>query len=173
MSEHNEREAIAKALYMEFRSGAYTYQVVAAPVAVSLDKKKVFDAGLVHRRISHWSPRRNWRFSGWGMRFTENAMLVRTPMGDLEQIADPELLNEAAKPFLSAIEEALSTLGRRGFTLTKKPIAVEMSEKDYKSFEQNKLSADLYRRITRSRIAFDYPEDVFEVPEATPETTTV
>ena len=173
MSELNEREAIAKALYMEFREGVYTYQVVAVPSAVSLDKSKVYDAGLAHRRISHWSPRRNWKFTTWGPS-ASRAPLARTPMGEFEQIVDQAQLDEAVKSNIEYIEDAIGMLARRGYTTPHKSFAVEMSEKDYKSFtKDSKLSADLYRRITRSRASFGYPEELFPLPEpAAPATPT-
>lgn len=162
MSETNNREAIAKALYMELRDGAYTYQLVAIPDAVSQDKTKVYKAGLIHRRVSQWSPRKNWKFSN---AYTQSDTYERDPMGDLVQL---ENADEFVAKRLDAgnIVESISTLATRGYKLTKNAFAVEMSEKDYQAYDSYKMSPDLYRRITRSRTAFDYPTEVFDTPQA-------
>lgn len=166
MSEVNEREAIAKALYMEFRQGAYTYQIVLQPDAVSADKSKVYTSAIAHRRVSHWSPRRNWRFAGWSR--PTPASFTRDPMGNFEQVVESELDEIVERRVKDVLEDSLNTLARRNFELTKHPISVEMSDKDFSLFSQGKMSPDLYRRILRSRQAFEFPEEVFTAPEPAP-----
>lgn len=166
MSEVNEREALAKALYLEARDARYTYQVIIAPDAVSADKTKIYQAMGVHRRVSHWSPRKNWKFSGWGYARSQNP--ARTPMGDFEQLGKDELETLVGERMQSLLAESVSVLSRRGFSMPKPPFVVEMSEKDYKSFSEQKMSPDLYRRIFRSRGEFGYDPEIYPTPEPAP-----
>jgi hypothetical protein len=163
MSEVNEREALAKAMYFELREGSYTYQVIVAPDAVSADKSKIYQASVVHRRVSHWAPRKNWKFSGWG--YSRKVNFERTPMGDFEKMEKEDLDSLVSERMRELIVDSLNILGRRNYTLTKSPFVVEMAEKDYALFSQQKMSPDLYRRIVRSRQDFDYPEDIFLTPQ--------
>ena len=164
MSETNEREAIAKALYVEMRDGAYTYQFIISPDAVSADKSKVYKASICHRRVSHWSPRKNWRFSANYNRTD----LERDPMGEFLQMTDSDSVDEYAHKVIAGMfADSFATLSRRGYTMPKLPFVVEMSEKDCKIFSDYKMSPDLYRRVLRSREDFDYPTEVFAAPEPT------
>jgi hypothetical protein len=167
MSEVNEREAIAKALYIELREGNYTYQFVLTPDTVSADKSKVYKSTICHRRVSHWSPRKNWRFTG---AYNHIESYERDPMGSFVQVADKETLDKMANEVIRGFSDSFATLSRRGYVMTKLPIAVEMSEKDCKTFSEYKMSPDLYRRILRSREDLDYPAEVFDTPAPAPTT---
>lgn len=157
MIEQNEKDAVARALYLEFRKDAYTYQVVLVPDTISLDKTRIIHSTMLSRRISTWHPRRNWAFTTG----RKSSKVVRTPEGNLAQ---KDL--ETAKAFAEyraphVVTFLMNNLFTKGYTLYKHPIFVEASFKDIETIAQNKTPNDLWRRIVRSREAFEFGEAFF------------
>jgi len=157
MIEQNEKDAVARALYLEFRKDAYTYQLVLTPDTVSMDKTRIIHSTLLSRRISAWHPRRNWQFAS----ARKSSRVTRTPEGALTQM---DL--ETAKAFAEyraphVVTFLMNNLFSKGYTLYKHPIFVEASFKDIETIAQQKTPNDLWRRIVRSREAFEFGDAFF------------
>jgi hypothetical protein len=157
MIEQNEKDAVAMALYLEFRKENYTYQLVLTPDTVSMDKTKIHTSTLLSRRISAFHPRRNWQFTI----ARKSSRVTRTPEG---QLAQTDL--DTAKAFAEyraphVVSFLMNNLFTKGYTLYKQPIFVEASFKDIETIAQQKTPNDLWRRIVRSREAFDFGDAFF------------
>ena len=160
----NEKTAVCKALYLEFRKQNYTYQIIAVPATVSMDSSKVIPPMFMSRRITSWSPRKNWAFSTSPIVAEVAAMVTRDAMGELIQITKEEASQYASQVVQKGAGLLFDNIASRGYTLYKQPITVEASYKDISLMNNSSTPADLYRRILRSREAFGFGAEVVAEP---------
>jgi hypothetical protein len=158
MSEKNEKDAAGKALYLEFRKSEYTYQFILTPTLVGRTNDETpHEPYLLLRRISSYTPRRNWSFFTAGRIGT-----TRGADGAFEHLTSPDALSALIGTQATVFKNYSSQLAGRGYKLHKNPIFVEVSFKDLESIRSKKTPNDLYRRILRSRDAFAFGEVVVE-----------
>lgn len=150
------KDAVGKALYLEFRKDQYTYQVILTPHAVSLEKELIYPT-FVRRRISVWHPRRNWNIDKLKV---DNA-LSRDANGNIEQFASDISVQSVIDEIYQKFGRNFENLLAQGWNLYQKPISVEVSYEDLDLLKDGKMSNNLYRRIERSRKAFDWTESLF------------
>ena len=156
MSNPNEKDAVARAMYLEMRKGAYTYQLVVTPDTVSIDKTKVYPATMLSRRISVFHPRKNWGFT------KSNARVERDADGNIMQMPTTEAVKEYAnKRADQVLAFLMDNMFTKGYTLHAQPIFVEMTYKDAENIYQQKTPNELWRRIVRSRTEFGFGEEFF------------
>ena len=152
----NEKDAVCKALYLEFRKENYTYQIVAVPPTVSIDSAKVIPPMFMSRRITSWHPRKNWAFSTSPVSNEVSSIITRDAMGNIEPVLADAAMNYASAVAHKGINLLLDNMATRGYTLFKQPITVEASFKDISSMNNSSTPNDLWRRIVRSREAFGF-----------------
>jgi hypothetical protein len=160
----NEKDAVCKALYLEFRKQNYTYQIIAVPATVSIDNSKVIPPMFMSRRITSWSPRKNWAFSTSPVVAEVSAMVSRDAMGAITQITKDEAEKYASQVVQKGAGLLFDNISTRGYTLYKQPITVEASYKDISLMNNSSTPADLYRRILRSRESFGFGAEVVAEP---------
>jgi hypothetical protein len=159
MSEKTEKDAAGKALYLEFRKENYTYQVIATPALVSLDKTFVYAPTYMSRRITSWHPRKNWAFNIGKV----TPALTRDADGNFYPKVDEEY-QEVVGAQADQLRYLMDNLFHKGYTLFKQPIFVEVSFKDLAMMKNSTTPQDLIRRVTRSREGFGFPAELFTEP---------
>jgi hypothetical protein len=166
MSARTEKDAVGKALYLEFRREQYTYQIIITPEAPSLDNAKVYNSTVMARRISTYHPRRNWGFAGNPINIGVKAS--RDAMGAFEPMTEEDAKVYASTRIERQLMSTLNQLAHKGWTLFKNPITVEATYKDMDSIAESKTPNDLIRRINRTRTANGWGEALFnEAPVET------
>lgn len=167
MSARTEKDAVGKALYLEFRRDLYTYQIIITPEAVSLDNTKVHNSTVMARRISTYHPRRNWSFAG-NPTVVNGSRASRDAMGAFEPMTEEDAKVYASTRIERQLMSTLNQLAHKDWKLFKNPITVEVTYKDMESINQSKTPNDLIRRINRTRTANGWGEALFnEAPVET------
>lgn len=165
MSDKTLKDAVAKALYLEFRNGNNTYQIVAVPEVIDFHGT-VRKAVALTRKISVWHPRRNWNFEPSQASIFASRRDPATG-GVLKE--DAETAKTASIQSLPiGLAQNLSRLGAQGYELFKTPVVVEVSFEDVDSIQESKTPLGLIRRIQRTRVANGWGED-FINPVVSPE----
>lgn len=157
------KDAVGKALYLEFRNNQFTYQVIFTPWAISLENEVVPFANL-RRRVSSFHPRRNWTLEKNSS--TTYQPPIRDAYGNFEQ-RDVEVAKDHAEYNFSVVAHQFNQLFSQGWTLYKRPLAVEFSYEDLANIRDGKTPNGLYRRIERSRKALSWGESLFNEPAPT------
>lgn len=150
------KDAVAKALYLEFRNENNTYQVIVTPEVVDFHGN-VRKATSITRKISSWHPRRNWNFEVSregifsGRRDPSTGGVIATDKSTAVSLAIQSI------PL--GLTQNLARLVSQGYTMFKAPIAVEMSFEDVDTIQASKTPLGLIRRIQRTRVAAGWGED--------------
>ena len=164
MNAKTEKDSAGKALYLEFRNGIETYQMVMMPHTISLDGSFSHPAMVLSRKTNSWVRRKNWGFSS-GRGLVE---LQRDPVSGYAQMGLDEAQREAAHMFRQLVDSTLNTLFHNGWTLYRNPLVVEFSYKDLENARARKTPNDLLRRIQRSREAAGWGESIHNTVAPTP-----
>jgi hypothetical protein len=150
-----------KALYLELINGDYTAQVLVVPEGITSKGSKQGMA-LLRRTVSKWSPRKTWQQDN---SFTYQAELQTKIVADGATSKFEQMDSDDAQ--LVALESLLNTynlidyLIPKEWTLRGKPIALEVSVADIDDLAGYGTPAALMRRLTRSRKAAGFPDDLF------------
>lgn len=169
MSVKNEKDVAGKALYLEFRSGVYTYQMVVYPETISMDNASILGSGVMARRTSVYHPRRNWSFAGSPIILGENNQALRDANGDFESMTEENAKEYASRRIKRLLESTMTSLAHKNWKMFKTPIVVEMTYKDVEQLKTSKTPNDLMRRIIRTRLAFGWGDSIHnEDPTSTP-----
>jgi hypothetical protein len=150
------KDAVGKALYLEFRKDQYTYQVVITPHAITLENEVVPPA-FIRRRVSVWHPRRNWQL--------DKLNRVETPTrdadGNFEQNSVEVGVENFAETAYGFIKGQFNNLLAQDWKLYERPLVVEFSYEDLTAIRDGKTPNQLYRRIERSRKAVAWSDELF------------
>ena len=154
---------LGKALYLEFRRGDYTLQIILTPEVVD-ENGELRTTTLMRRQISEHHPRKSWRFDS--ARTADRALrnVVRNPDGTFKEYE----LSEAkhfAQQGLAFISPLLSQVHHQGWTLQKQPVAVEYSFEDLALVRSQSTPQGLIRRVLRSREALGFDKNLFAMAE--------
>lgn len=152
------KDAAGKALYLEFRKDAYTYQVILTPWSITLENEVVPFANL-RRRISTYHPRRNWTIEKNSYPLSYPAP-ARDAYGQFEKV-DIDSAKNHADVNVSALAHQFNQLFNQGWTLFQRPLVVEFSYEDLANIRDAKTPNGLYRRIERSRKALSWGDSLF------------
>jgi hypothetical protein len=167
MSEKSPKDSAGKALYLEFRKGSYTSQVIFTPAVVGIDNKLV--ASRVMRRVISTShPRKTWSI------FKALGEHVANPESTIERDSDGVLIQKSetsVKDFFVAnlsynSIHTIRDFTRLGWTLFKKPIVVEVSHLEISELSSGKTPNSLVRRVLRARTGLGWGESLFETESA-------
>jgi hypothetical protein len=150
-----------KALYLELINGDYTAQVLVVPEGITSKGSKQGMA-LLRRTVSKWSPRKTWQQDN---SFTHQTELQTKIVADgatskFEQMDSEDALAVALESLLNT-HNLLDYLIPKEWTLRGKPIALEVSVADIDDLGSYSTPAALMRRLTRSRKAAGFPDDLF------------
>lgn len=134
------------AVYYEFaRSGATTQIIVTPDGYTSADA--LVPATIVRRTVTTTSPKKQWRFSRLA-----NAEIT----GDLND-EGIEAYTETRMKYASTLFDQLIS---GSWQLVKSPILIEASKKDYDSIASSKTPTKMIYRISQSRAALDFPDEL-------------
>lgn len=150
------KDAVGKALYLEFRKDQYTYQVILTPHAISLENE-VIPPAFLRRRVSVWHPRRNWQLD----KFSRVATPSRDSYGAFEQNPVEVGVENYVEEVFAQISAQLRNLSSQGWELFERPLVVEFSHEDLDAIAQGKTPNQLYRRVERSRKALAWGDSLF------------
>lgn len=153
------KDAVGKALYLEMRKDQYTYQIILTPHSLSFETKEIIAPAYIRRRVSVWHPRRNWqidKFAGSDVQVPK-----RDADGNFEAFDSRIAVDAYAESVFKKFSKTFENLASQGWTLYKRPIAVEISAEDLDSISKSKMSNALYRRIERSRKSFGWEDSLF------------
>lgn len=159
------KDAVAKALYLEFRNENNTYQVIVTPEVVDFHGN-VRKSTALTRKISVWHPRRNWNFEVSREGIFSNRRDPST--GGVLEADKPTATALALQSMPLGLSQNLGRLVSQGYEMFKTPIAVEMSYEDVDTIQAMKTPLGLVRRIQRTRVANGWGEDYLNPLPATP-----
>ena len=152
---------VGKALYLELTNGDYTAQVLLTPEGIISNSSKQ-PIALLRRTVSRWSPRKTWQHDNAAY---SNVELMSKVVADGATMKFVELSDDDATKValesLVATTDLLTYLASKDWTLRAKPIALEVSVADLDDLSKFETPAALMRRLTRSRKAAGYPDDLF------------
>lgn len=150
------KDAVGKALYLEFRKDQYTYQVVITPHAITLENEVVPPA-FIRRRVSVWHPRRNWQID----KLNRVEVPTRDADGNFEQNSVEVGVENFAETAYGFIKGQFNNLLAQDWKLYERPLVVEFSYEDLTAIRDGKTPNQLYRRIERSRKAVAWSDELF------------
>jgi hypothetical protein len=150
------KDAVGKALYLEFRKDQYTYQVVITPHAITLENEVVPPA-FIRRRVSVWHPRRNWQLD----KLNRVQVPTRDADGNFEQNAIEVGVENFVETAYGFIKSQFNNLLAQDWKLYERPLVVEFSYEDLTAIRDGKTPNQLYRRIERSRKAVSWSDELF------------
>lgn len=154
------RDAVGKALYLEFRREGYTFQAIVTPTVIDL-KGVVVPSAFLRRKVSAITPRRSWNIDpSLANRNPLDVGLARDPMtGEFQQHA--EWQNALNYHMSNSLAMSLRQAVSQGWKLHKNPIVVEIAYEDLEAIKSYKTPNALIRRINRSRVALGWGESLF------------
>jgi hypothetical protein len=150
------KDAVGKALYLEFRKDQYTYQVILTPHAISLENE-IVPPSFMRRRVSIWHPRRNWQID----KLTRSQVPTRDAYGAFEQNPVEVGVENFAENIYGFIKSQFNNLISQDWKLYERPLVVEFSYEDLNAIQNGKTPNGLYRRIERSRKAVSWSDSLF------------
>lgn len=140
-------------VYAEFARNGATTQVILVPDGLTSEDSKV-GATIIRRTVTEHTPKKQWKFS----RLPDAAVTDNTVADDDKERYSEDRLRYAASLFDQLI--------RGEWTIVKKPILVEVSKKDYDNIYLSKTPTKMVYRISQSRVALDFPEDLIQTTSA-------
>jgi len=144
-------KVIGKALYMEFRSGQQTYQLMLTPDGVTSGGKYV-PAMMYRRQVSASRPRRAWKsYSLPSINLNE--------FGAFNTLPKNEALTTAGHR-LEFMMPTINQLMSNRYQLYKLPVVVEVASEDLDGIRLGKTPYKVLGRITRVRKALGFSDDV-------------
>lgn len=146
-----------KALYIEFRQGNNTNQMLFVTEAISPKTKSIVPMTMFARQVSRDHDRRAWRSraarSKVGAASANNSSVF-------EEQGAPETANAIA-PVLEDFRSYLSAMVTGGWKVFQDPVVVEVSAEDVVKIEEEGTPAALIRRMNRAREAAGFPQELF------------
>lgn len=147
-------KVVGKALYLEFRRGTETNQVIITPEAVNASGKYV-PISTYRRRITKANPRSTWKQMSTAFR-SETDLTT----GQLVQLGKEHALS-TVRDRISYADSLFAQLINSGWQLYKEPIAVEVTFDDLEDIRMSKTPYKILGRITRCRRTLNFGEALF------------
>jgi hypothetical protein len=147
-------KVVGKALYLEFRHGGSTNQVIITPEAINASGKYV-PITTYRRRISSSSPRKTWKQMSTVFRSEIDPMTNK-----LVALGKEHALATVADR-ISYTDNLFNQLVTSGWQLYKQPIVVEVTQEDLEDIRLSKTPYKILGRITRCRRALNFGESLF------------
>lgn len=149
-----------KALYLELTNKEYTAQVIVMPEGITSTGVKLRPS-LMRRTVSKWSPRKTWEQDKIHTSPAYSSKVEADGAGFRFVPASDEDATNIALESLRTVAELLNYLVEQGWTLREKPLAIEVSQEDINDLENFVTPAAFMRRLTRTRTAAGFPDDLF------------
>lgn len=155
MSDH--AELIGKALYLEFRKGVNTAQIIITPEGIDKEGNYV-PVSTWRRQISTWSPKKPWRC----YTSPSEAKLAERKAQCVGKIAEnpADTDNAEAMEMIVALTTTLNNLYDNKWELYKEPIVLDFSMEDLLNTKAWETPSALVRRIMRARKELDFPDEL-------------
>jgi hypothetical protein len=162
MTVKDKKDVAGKALYLEFRKGQYTYQIITTPLTVGADNSTIVPFSTLRRRISTWHPRRNW-----GVDRSRLKGFTRDAYGDFEKSPIQDRSVDLENLLGSLMTNQFASLVSQEWELYKHPLVVEFNYEELDTIHNGKMPVPLYRRIERVRKNQGWSESLVnpETPE--------
>jgi hypothetical protein len=144
---------VGKALYLEFRRGNETQQVIFTPEGTTAGGKYV-PLVSYRRKITTVNPRKTW--SQMSTVFSSE----RNPDGTIVALGKEHALATVADR-VGFTNNLFNQLISHGWTLYKQPIAVEVTQEDLEDVRMSKTPYKILGRITRCRRTLNFGESLF------------
>jgi hypothetical protein len=145
-------KVVGKALYMEFRSGNQTYQMIITPDGVTTEGRNV-PSTVYRRQISSSKPRRAWKTYAL-------PKLPQDTSGVFNTLNTTDALTQAASR-LMYLDSTFSRMDSYDYKLYKQPLIIEVSQADLDEIRLSKTPYKILGRITRVRKAQGFGEKLF------------
>jgi hypothetical protein len=145
---------VGKALYLEFRRGDATQQILFTPEGVNANGKYV-PMTTYRRRISEAAPRKAWKQMSTGFISEKN------PDNSLVQLGKEHALRTVADR-IAYTDNLFRQLIAQSWTLHKQPITVEVTPEDLVDVRESKTPYKILGRITRCRRTLDFGEALYK-----------
>jgi hypothetical protein len=160
MTAKDKKDVAGKALYLEFRKGQYTYQIITTPLTIGADNSTIVPFSTLRRRISTWHPRRNW-----GVDRSRLSGFTRDAYGDFEKSSLGDRGADIQNLVGSLLTNQFSSLVSQEWELYKTPLVVEFNYDELETIANGKMPVPLYRRIERVRKNQGWPETLVNPEE--------
>lgn len=145
-------KVVGKALYLEFRSGSQTYQVIITPDGITTEGRNI-PSTVYRRQISATKPRRAWKTYAL-------PKLPQETTGVFSAINEEVALSQASSR-LAYLEATFVRMESYGYKLFMKPLIIEVSQADLDDIRASKTPYKILGRITRVRKALGFGEKLF------------
>lgn len=147
-------KVVGKALYLEFRRGNETNQIIITPEAINASGKYV-PISTYRRRISTGNPRKTWKQMSTTFRSEID------PAGNtLVQLGKEHAL-ATVMDRVSYNDGLFTQLINSGWSLHKQPFVVEVTQEDLEDIRLSKTPYKILGRITRCRRTLNFGESLF------------
>ncbi len=156
MSDQKTIEVRGKALYLEFRNQAATFQLLVHPDGVSSQNDYV-PFGVFYRSLNASYPKRPWTTAKVS-RTTVGPRMIEA--GKMLTLTDANLVISTSKKFQEHVDSIFDQLTRQGFSVYKQPVIVEISNVDLDEIGSDSTPYALFRRVMSARKALGFPEDL-------------
>lgn len=156
MSDQKTIEVRGKALYLEFRNQAATFQLLVHPDGVSSQNDYV-PFGVFYRSLNASYPKRPWTTAKVS-RTTVGPRMIEA--GKMLTLTDANLVISTSKKFQEHVDSIFDQLTRQGFSVYKQPVIVEISNIDLDEISSDSTPYALFRRVMSARKALGFPEDL-------------
>lgn len=147
-------KVVGKALYMEFRSGSQTYQMIITPDGISTEGRNV-PSTIYRRQVSKLKPRRAWKTYALPKLAQDAAGAFQT-----REVTDA---TSDALTRLGYVDSTFTRMDAYNYVLYKQPIVVEVSQADLDEIRISKTPYKILGRITRLRRHLGFGEQLFAV----------
>jgi hypothetical protein len=139
------------AVYFEFARSMATTQVILVPDGYTSSDDLV-PATIVRRTITKHSPKKQWKFS-------------RLPNAEVSELLGDEDIAAYTEGRMKYASTLFDQLISGSWHLIKSPILIEASKKDYDSISTSKTPTKMIYRISQSRSALDFPDQLINTYE--------
>jgi hypothetical protein len=155
---------VGKALYLEFRKGVNTAQIILTPEGITSAGDFV-PAGTWRRQISTWSPKKPWKcYSVGDEKFLEERKDYVATNKTLPVVLDKEEAVMKSEELLGGIAVILNQLHANDWSLYQKPIVLDFSQEDLLNTKEWETPSALIRRILRARKELEFADELLEEP---------
>ena len=150
-------KSYGRALYLEFREGSTTYQMVFTSETVSPKTHAFVPMTGMYRQVSAAHDKRGWRYR-----------TARDKVGTLKEGSIDTLQEQTTSDTLKAVGKVLAefqphiqAMNAGEWSLYKEPVVVEMSAEDVVKIEEQQTPGALIRRITRARQDLGFEDSIY------------
>lgn len=142
-----DKEVQAVAVYAEFSRPGATTQVIITPEGYT-NGGALVPATIIRRTVTETTPKKQWKFTRLG-----NTALRVESDEDKAPYADDRM-----KYAGTLFDQLLAG----SWTLVKQPVLIEASKKDYDDILVTKTPTKMIYRISQSRAALDFPDNLIQ-----------